>query len=344
LDNHIVDEDNGALVIADAIYFERLAGTVSPGGVGQNVVGTLGVTNGVSFGTGSTYRVDFVNTGPGANSVDLLRCGSFTASDTLLVLSSGFFDPPDPGTPFRIINVGSGSPGHFESAPDSNDAIELVAGGQRHTFTINYAAGDGNDVDLVYQNTATQVRDLTLSPGAIDEGGRVTLRGALTDPNRGDVLSLRVDWGDGSVQTFTDLGTRPFHFTHAYADDRPGGAPYPVRVEWSDQHGAGNARALAVTVNNVPPRLSLGGAGVVRAGEAMRHAGRFTDPGADTFTATVDYGDGSGVQPLTIQPGRQLLFEHRYTRPGRYRVTVTVVDDDGGLATDSFLVTVLPAP
>jgi hypothetical protein len=99
-----------------------------------------------------------------------------------------------------------------------------------------------------------------------------------------------------------------------------------------------------VAVRNVPPRLSLGGAGVVRAGEAMRHAGRFTDPGADTFTATVDYGDGSGVQPLTIQPGRQLLLEHRYTRPGRYRVTVTVVDDDGGLATDSFLVTVLPTP
>jgi hypothetical protein len=39
-----------------------------------------------------------------------------------------------------------------------------------------------------------------------------------------------------------------------------------------------------------------------------------------------------------------LLFEHRYTRPGRYRVTVTVVDDDGGLSTDSFLVLVLPTP
>ena len=69
-----------------------------------------------------------------------------------------------------------------------------------------------------------------------------------------------------------------------------------------------------------------------------------TDPGADTWTATVDYGDGSGPQPLTVQPGNQLVFEHRYAKPGKYRVTVTVFDDDGGLSTDTFLVIVLPLP
>jgi hypothetical protein len=49
-----------------------------------------------------------------------------------------------------------------------------------------------------------------------------------------------------------------------------------------------------------------------------------------------------GPQPLAILPGRHLSFEHGYTRPGKYRVTVTVVDDDGGLTTDTFLVIVLP--
>src|SRR5439155_22306525 len=106
---------------------------------------------------------------------------------------------------------------------------------------------------------------------------------------RGDVLSLRIAWGDGSVETFTGLGTNPFHFTHTYTDNGPAGAPYLVRVEWFDQHGAGNSAKLPVTVNNVPPRLSLGGAEAVRAGEVMHHAGYFPDPGADTFTATVDY-------------------------------------------------------
>src|SRR5262249_59823347 len=140
----------------------------------------------------------------------------------------------------------------------------------------------------------------------------------------------------------TALGTNRSHSTPPYADNRPDGAPYLVRVEWFDQHGAGNFRKLFVTVNNVPPRLFLGGAEVIRAGEVMQHSGRFTDPGADTWTATVDYGDGSGVQPLAIQPGQTLLFEHRYTQPGTYRVTVSVFDDDGGVGTDTFLVIVLP--
>jgi hypothetical protein len=270
---------------------------------------------------------------------------SFTISGAILELSSLStanslpFDPPTPGTSYHIITAGNRF-GTFSNLPDNKDHIELIMStGERHTFAILYSA---TGVDLVYQNTATQVRDLDLSPDVITEGGRVTLRGALTDPNVGDVLSLRVDWGDGAVQTFTDLGTKPFHFTHVYADNSPPGSPYLVRVEWFDQHGAGNVQKLFVTVNNVPPRLFLGGAEVIRAGEVMHHTSHFTDPGADTFTAIVDYGDGSGPQPLLIQPGQQLPFEHRYTRPGQYRITVMVLDDDGGQVTDSFVVTVLP--
>ena len=91
-------------------------------------------------------------------------------------------------------------------------------------------AQHGFDVDLVYQNTAPQVRDLRLSSDVINEGERVTLRGALTDPNRGDVLSLRIDWGDGALQTFTGLGTNPFHFTHTYTDNSPAGALSSTRA------------------------------------------------------------------------------------------------------------------
>ncbi|MFL5240612.1 MAG: PKD domain-containing protein [Gemmataceae bacterium] len=345
LSNKVDTERDGADVIADAVRIERLAGTLSPGSVGPNDVGTLVFTTSAVLGPGSTIRVDFVNTAPAVNSVDQIQAPSFTLADTLLVLSSSFFSPPPRGTAFRIItNEDSNllNHGRFSNLPDNPDTIDLLAGGQRHTFRINYTAGDANDVDLIYLNTATQVRNLELSPDVINEGQRVTLRGALTDPNRGDVLSLRVNWGDGTVQNFTDLGTHPFHFAHTYADNSAPGAPFLVRVEWFDQHGAGNFRKLFVTVRNVPPRLLLGGAEVIRAGEVMYHSGRFTDPGADAPTATVDYGDGSGVQPLAIQPVQGLLFEHRYLRPGTYRVTVSVLDDDGGLGIDTFLVIVLP--
>src|SRR4030095_15268920 len=99
---------------------------------------------------------------------------------------------------------------------------------------------------------------------------------------------------------------------------------------------------LFVTVNNVPPRVFLGGAEVVHVDEVMHHTGRVTDSGADTWTATVNYGDGSGTQPLTVQPDGTLLFAHLYQRPGRYRVTVSVFDDDGDVSSDTFVVIVPP--
>lgn len=330
LTNQVPTETDGANVIADAIRIERLAGVLNLTGLSR--------AGDVTLGIGSTYQVDL------SSFHRLDASGSFVSSGALLSLKADSFTAPAVGTTYRIVNNGIGSPGTFSNAPDNLDTVDLLAGGQRHIFSVNYAAGDGNDVELIYKNTGTQVSDLTLSPDVINEGERVTLRGALTDPNKGDVLSLRVDWGDGTVQTFTDLDTKPFRFTHTYADNSPHGSPYLVRVEWFDQHGDGNFRKLFVTVNSVPPRLFLGGAVVVYAGEVMSHIGRFTDPGRDTWTATVDYGDGSGTQPLAIPPGQRLVFENHYQEPGSYHVTVTVTDDDGGVTTDDFLVIVQPLP
>ena len=72
--------------------------------------------------------------------------------------------------------------------------------------------------------------------------------------------------------------------------------------------------------------------------------GLFVDPGIlDTHTATVDWGDGSGVQSATIFPGSgagALGGKHTYADNGVYTVTVTVTDDDGGIGTDTIEVTV----
>ena len=57
--------------------------------------------------------------------------------------------------------------------------------------------------------------------------------------------------------------------------------------------------------------------------------GAFTDPGADTWTATVDYGDGSGAQPLPLNPDKTFNLSHFYADNGTFTVTVTVTDDDG---------------
>jgi hypothetical protein len=89
----------------------------------------------------------------------------------------------------------------------------------------------------------------------------------------------------------------------------------------------------------VAPTLFLPRQIAARFGGILFLPGFFTDPGVhDRWTATVDYGDGAGVQPLPLHHGRHFLLHQRYERPGTYRVTVTLSDDDGESATKTLLV------
>jgi hypothetical protein len=290
----------GGLFIADAVRIERLAGTISPDGELIQSAGS------VTLGTGSTYRVGLSSDGVNTSADFLeMRPNTFVNNGALLALTSPSFVAPTPGTSFLILSHGTFT-GTFANVPINGDTIELFASGQRHTFTVNYHNGF---VELIYQNTATQVRDLKLSPDEIKEGNQVTLHGSLTDPNPGDVLSLRVNWGDGTAaQTFTDLGTRPFEFHHVYAHTSPDGSPYEVRVEWFDQHGEGNFRKLFVTVNSAKSQKPFTLAELIPLSEGPR---------VDAWPANVDSGNGSGAQSPAVRAGKKVHSELRYPQPGK---------------------------
>ncbi len=67
----------------------------------------------------------------------------------------------------------------------------------------------------------------------------------------------------------------------------------------------------------------------------------FTDPNfnATSWTATVDYGDGSGVQPLTLS-GMNFSLNHQYKNEGISTITVSVTDNLGGTGTDTAAINV----
>jgi hypothetical protein len=77
---------------------------------------------------------------------------------------------------------------------------------------------------------------------------------------------------------------------------------------------------------------------------AYSATGSFSDSdlSGDSFTATVDYGDGSGVHPLSIN-GRYFSLSHTYglTLLGGHTVTVTITDDDGASTSATTTVTVI---
>ena len=117
--------------------------------------------------------------------------------------------------------------------------------------------------------------------------------------------------------------------------------PTTITVDLTDEDGTHvGAGSKTIDVNNVAPSFEIGADVTLSpddAGILSRLAVPFTDPGADTWTGTVDYGDGSGPQELTIDSvAKTFDLAHTYSSDGNYTVSVTIQDDDGGTFTDSF--------
>ncbi|HZJ66237.1 MAG TPA: DNA/RNA non-specific endonuclease [Kofleriaceae bacterium] len=152
-------------------------------------------------------------------------------------------------------------------------------------------------------------------PYATAEGGAITASAAASlDPN-GTVVSYRWDFGDGA--TSTDAVA-----THTYAQD----GVFTVSLTVTDNDGLTDTAFTTASVANVAPVVGAFAGATLLPGEAYSATGSFTDPGADPWTATVDYGDGT-VSALALTR-QTFALSHTYTRAGVFTVTVTVSDDD----------------
>ena len=78
-------------------------------------------------------------------------------------------------------------------------------------------------------------------------------------------------------------------------------------------------------------------------GQTYSASGSFTDPGATSWTAHVDYGDGAGPPPLALS-GTTFALSHVYTSPGVYAVDVMVTDNFGASGSATWTVTVKAPP
>jgi alpha-tubulin suppressor-like RCC1 family protein len=208
----------------------------------------------------------------------------------------------------------------------------------RFTVTVTVCDDDGGcgTASGVVEVTAINIAPTAAisGPTVIDEGATATLdaSGSL-DPD-GSIVAY--DWdldGDGAFDDDHDA-------TASIA--RPDDGSIVARLQVTDDDGATAVASHATTVRNVAPLLSpLSAPASVQAGAAYTVSGSFTDPGADTFTATIDFG--AGATPLALN-GKAFSRSNTYTAPGTYTVVVTVTDDNGGTARASTTVTVTAAP
>ncbi|GAA2702171.1 PKD domain-containing protein [Micromonospora olivasterospora] len=203
------------------------------------------------------------------------------------------------------------------------------------TLTV---AVDGNGI-------AANARPVVTSPApvTVPEGSEVVLTVPFTDADTADTHTAQVVWprqpmpGPVPAKVVERDGSGTVTATWTYTDNFSDTAAVIV----TDSKGEVGFAPAPFTVVNVAPTVSAGPDATLEPGGTLTRNGSVTDPSAvDAVTATVDYGDGTGAQPLPLGADRAFALSHGYAAAGTYTVTVTARDDDGGVGTARFTVTV----
>lgn len=224
--------------------------------------------------------------------------GNVTSASDLTVIAVAM--PNDPG----IRNV------PWQAYETTVDAVEALSG-----YDLLALLPDAIEI-AVESRTSPPVAAID-GPYSGAEGIAIGMSGAAsTDPD-GDALTYTWAFGDGSFGSGSSV-------SHTYTQD----GQYTVQLIVADVRGLADTITTTATIANVAPALAPLAGATLLPGERYAEAGRFTDPGSDAWSATVDYGDGAGVQPLPLA-GQGFTLQRQYMRPGSYTVTVTVSDDDG---------------
>ena len=157
----------------------------------------------------------------------------------------------------------------------------------------------------------------TDGPYTAAEGSAIAMGAAASfDPN-GTVVNYAWNFGDGTTASGSTGN-------HAYTQD----GDYTVTLVVTDNDGLTDEITTTATVNNVAPSIAaLAGAAGLLPGETYSTAGSFSDPGADVWSATVDFGDGGGAGALSLS-GKTFTLSHVYVSAATFIVTVRVADDD----------------
>ncbi len=95
--------------------------------------------------------------------------------------------------------------------------------------------------------------------------------------------------------------------------------------------------------SNQPPTVNALSNATINEGDTYTASGSFSDPDSTSWTATVDYGDGTGRHALTLS-GMNFALIHTYTTAGTYTTTVRVTDNQGATGLQTTTVTVNAPP
>ncbi len=264
----------------------------------------------ISYAPSAASRIQLVVNGQEENDTVIIES----------VSSSGVVVDGGDGADSHQISLGNlhGMVTVLDSGGAGNDAVHLLG-----------TAGDDNIVMTGIQLTSsgetvrfeTPLAHLELATGEGDDSIFVEALGLGVD-------ELALDGGAGSDQfTLVNLGSTLVESLTIDGGTGTGNDHVEFQGELPPN----------TTTEHMSPTVNAGPDGSIIMGGRFTGSGSFSDPDLDNWSATVDYGDGSGVQPLALT-GNTFIFEHTYANVGAFTVVVTVSDDSGGIGVDTLLV------
>ena len=334
-------------------YGDSAATNVS---VTDTLTGTLANDVSVSVGESIQYQYSVpMADGPTTvvNQVTASATGPITATDAVTVavqnvtpvLTISGAAMTDEGLPYTLTLESLIDPGddtitsYVIDWGDGITATVAALGLVNHTYadgpltaTIVVTATDEDGTHQVAAKTVTVNNVAPIAsaggPYTVVEGGVLTLNAGGSDvPD--DLLTYAWDLdGDGSFETTGQ--------TVAFTPTIDGPATTAVTVQVSDDEGTAATATATLSVTNATPLVAVGDDQSAAVGEPITVTWTVTDYIDDTFSYTVDWGNGA--DPELVEEA--VAAEYSYSAAGSYTVTVTVTDDDGATASDSLVVTI----
>ncbi|MDB9528277.1 cadherin-like domain-containing protein [Oscillatoria sp. CS-180] len=299
-----------------------------------------------------------------------------------LITLSGLFSDPD-AEDTQIITVDWGD--MTNQTVISSDGLAIDASGNT-SFALNHLYRDNGDFNISVSisdgvNTVADTRAITVNNVAptiingdtltldIVEDAEVAFQLKATDPSTLDVLTYTVVSAPASGTLTPNPPAAPANardrnrlFTYDPSDNFSGTDSFQIQVQDDD----GGVDTVTVNVNveaqpDAPEGLTLVPTpAAINEGEILTLSGNFADPDADdTFTVTIDWGDGSEPAVLTNEnltfnavSGRySFAVDHQYFDDTATGILVTVVDGSGavangttGITINNIAPTIIPGP